>query len=64
MKFRLQNREGHDVMGGELDAVNVYLTAYVRYHDRRHTDLGIGEVAPCTISLSGGRGQYFVVRVS
>jgi hypothetical protein len=51
-------------MGGELGEGNVYLNAYARYHGKRHVDLEIDEVAPCTIALSGGKGDYFVVRVS
>jgi len=64
MRFRLQDRDGQDVLGGEVEEGNVYISAYGKLIDGiRPTDLNVGEMCRKEFSLSGQKPTtYWIVR--
>jgi hypothetical protein len=55
--------DGHEVLGGAVEAGNVYVNVYAEYEGKRHTELNPNEHTYASFHLSGTHGRYIVVRV-
>lgn len=64
-KFRLQNKEGNDVLGGLVKLEHVYISCYGKViKGKAPKDLEVDEFCIKEYSLSGQKAtEYIIVRV-
>jgi len=64
--FKIYDRkDGEDVLGGPVSEDNAYVRAYAKplVGQKPPLSLEIGESSRCAFSLSGGYGEYTIIRV-
>lgn len=61
--FRIQDENGQDVLGGEVEEDNVYVETYgaLRNGDKAPSQLGVGELCHKTYALNGQKATVYVV---
>lgn len=65
MKFVIETEQGSDVMGGELDYENCYISIYPKIlGGKSPKQLEVGESTLAEFSLSGSKGKYWIRRTA